>query len=134
MTWTAKLPVDGLFKVAATGPTFWFGATVHDPASLFGQAFLEVQFYPDAVVKNCRANGNIVFRPQRNAYTVCSPAWSVIGSDEPAAFNAMLHRAGTDDALVMHGGDTITVHSYATAARDGAHITVNDLTTGRQGT
>ena len=36
---------DGLFPVAATGPTFWFGGTVTDPTSLFGQAFYELQFY-----------------------------------------------------------------------------------------
>jgi hypothetical protein len=27
---------------------------------LFGQAFLEVQFYPDAIVRNCTPNGGFV--------------------------------------------------------------------------
>ena len=134
MTWTAKLPMDGLFKADAAGPTFWFGGTVHDPSSLFHQAFLEVQFYPDSVVSKCTPGGGFVVRPQANTYTVCSPVWSVVGNQEPAAFNAMLRRAGSDDPLIMHGGDTVTVHYYTTAARDGAHITVHDLTTGKQGT
>ena len=34
----------------------------------------------------------------------------------------------------MHGGDTITVHWYTTAAADGFHVTVTDLTTGGAGT
>src|SRR5262245_48129295 len=50
LTWRFVLPSDGSFDVSATGPTFWFGGTVNDPNSLFGQAFLEVQFYPDAIV------------------------------------------------------------------------------------
>src|SRR5437588_342821 len=55
------------------------------------------------------------------------------GHDEPEAFDAMLRRAGTPGPLVMHGGDTITVHYYGTPARDGAHIDVVDLTTGQHG-
>src|SRR5690348_11645390 len=43
-TWRFVLPSDGsTFPVSATGPTFWFGGTVTDPNSLFGQSFLEVQ-------------------------------------------------------------------------------------------
>ena len=34
----------------------------------------------------------------------------------------------------MHAGDSITDHQYVTPARDGMHITVTDLTTGRSGT
>src|SRR5689334_24666030 len=51
-----------------------------------------------------------------------------------AAFNAMLTDANTGGPLVMHAGDTITDHQYVTAARDGMHITVSDLTTGHAGT
>src|SRR5258708_18310949 len=36
--------------------------------------------------------------------------------------------------LVMHAGDTITVHYYVTPAQDGFHITVNDVNTGGSGT
>jgi hypothetical protein len=55
LTWTAVLPSDGAVPVSAVGPTFWWGGTVTDPNphALFGQAFLEVQFYPDAIVNNC---------------------------------------------------------------------------------
>jgi hypothetical protein len=40
LTWRFVLPSDGAFPVSATGPTFWFGGTVTDPNSLFGQSFL----------------------------------------------------------------------------------------------
>ena len=36
--------------------------------------------------------------------------------------------------LLMHAGDTITVHYFVTPAADGFHITVTDLTTGHSGT
>ena len=32
LTWRFVLPSDGSFNVSATGPTFWFGGTVTDPA------------------------------------------------------------------------------------------------------
>src|SRR5947209_11727873 len=59
LTWTAVLPSDGTVPVSAVGPTFWWGGTVTDPNphALFGQAFLEVQFYPDGIVKNCTPAG-----------------------------------------------------------------------------
>src|SRR5438128_1045348 len=57
LTWTVVLPSDGAHNVADTGPTFWFGGTVTDPYSLFGQAFVELQFYPDAIVTNCTPGG-----------------------------------------------------------------------------
>src|SRR5215472_10830417 len=50
LTWTAVLPTGGAVPVSAVGPTFWFGGTVTDPKSLFGQAFVELQFYPDSIV------------------------------------------------------------------------------------
>ncbi|HYL09202.1 MAG TPA: hypothetical protein VEU31_00570, partial [Candidatus Acidoferrales bacterium] len=36
--------------------------------------------------------------------------------------------------LIMHAGDTITVHWFTTPAQDGFHVTVTDLTTGGTGT
>ncbi len=134
LTWKAVLPTDGAFPVSGTGFGFWFGGTVTDPHSLFHQAFLEVQFYPDTLVSRCDPNGNSQFTFSRNTYTVCTPVWSVVGNNEPAAFNAMLRVAGGDGPLVMHGGDTILLHYYQTPARDGAHITVTDLTTHERGT
>src|SRR5436305_12868167 len=53
LTWTIVLPTNGAMQVDSVGPTFWIGGTVSDPNSLFGQAFLEVQFYPNSVVTNC---------------------------------------------------------------------------------
>jgi hypothetical protein len=73
-TWKFVLPSDGAtYPMSATGPTFWFGGTVTDPKSLFGQAFLEVQFYPDSLVRNCTPNGGFVVSYAPNTYTVCSP-------------------------------------------------------------
>ena len=135
LTWKFILPTDGKFPVAGTGFGFWFGGTVTDPnpKSLFHQGFLEVQFYPDTLVSKCFQNGNSNFTFAKNTYTVCSPVWSVVGNNEPAAFDAMLRKAGTSGPLVMHGGDTVTLHYYGTSAHDGAHIDVVDLTTHEHG-
>lgn len=138
LTWTAVLPSDGTVPVSAVGPTFWWGGTVTDPNphALFGQAFLEVQFYPDGIVTNCTPNGgfNLTYAP--NEFTVCSPVWQVNSKSfaETAAFNAMLVDAGTSGPLIMQGGDTITIHFYMASPNDGWHITVQDLTTGHNGT
>lgn len=76
--------------VSAVGPTFWWGGTVTDPnpQALFGQAFLELQFYPDAIVNNCSSAGgfNVSYAPDK--FTVCSPVWQVSSksSAETAAF------------------------------------------------
>jgi hypothetical protein len=139
LTWTVVLPTDGAFPVSATGPTFWFGGTVTDPNSLFGQAFVELQFYPDAVVTNCTPQGGFVVKSAPNTYTACSPVWRVIqhGSKfhENAAFNAMLNDGtGPSNPLVMHAGDTITVHWFTTSAADGYHVNVTDRNTGQSGT
>jgi hypothetical protein len=136
LTWTVVLPRDGQTAVDAVGPTFWIGGTVTDPNSLFGQAFLELQFYPNSDLKGCTAGGgfNVVYAP--GDWVACSPVWEVSphGYAESAAFNAPLDDSATGQPLVMHSGDTITDHQYVTAAQDGMHITVTDLTTGRSGT
>ena len=137
LTWTVVLPTNGAAtQVDSVGPTFWIGGTVTDPNSLFGQAFLELQFYPNSITTGCTAGGgfNVTFSP--NVYTACSPVWEVSqhGSSESAAFNAMLTDGATGGPLLMHAGDTITDHQYVTAAKDGMHITITDLTTGHSGT
>jgi hypothetical protein len=141
LTWTFVLPTNGPhFDVDAVGPTFWLGGPVDDPNSLFGQAFEELQFYPNAVVQQCGSNGGFEVKHQVGSWSVCSPAWSIHTTGqkpvyhEPAAFNAMLTRSGTDQALVMHQGDRISVRFFVTAAKDGWHITVTDLDTGQAGT
>ncbi len=141
LTWTAVLPTDGSFIVSATGPTFWFGGTVTDPKSLFGQAFLELQFYPDSIVNGCQPDGGFTVHFAANTYSACSPVWKLTTTGKPgvfhetAAFNAMLtDGTGPDNPLLMHAGDTITVHFYTTPEADGFHVTVSDLTTGGSGT
>jgi hypothetical protein len=141
LTWTAVLPSGGTFPVSALGPTFWFGGTVTDPNSLFGQAFVELQFYPDAIVTNCTPGGGFVLKFAADSYSVCSPVWKLTQTGQPgvfhetAAFNAMLtDGTGPSNPLVMHAGDTITVHWFVTPAADGFHVTVTDLTTGGSGT
>jgi hypothetical protein len=136
ITWTVVLPTDGAINVDAVGPTFWIGGTVTDPHSLFGQAFLELQFYPNSLTTNCTAGGGYQVSYAPNVYTACSPTWEVskTGNSESAAFNAMLTDAASGGPLVMHAGDTITDHQYVTAAQDGMHVTVTDLTTGHSGT
>ncbi len=140
LTWTVVLPVGGGFPVSATGPTFWFGGTVTDPTSILGQAFVELQFYPDSIVTNCTPGGGFVVKYSPNRYSVCSPVWKLTSTGTPgkfhetAAFNAMLvDDADPSNPLVMRGGDTVTIHWYTTAAQDGYHVTVTDLSTGRSG-
>lgn len=143
LTWTLVLPTNEpgtteaqQGQVDSVGPTFWIGGTVTDPNSRFGQAFLELQFYPNSITTNCASGGgyNVVY--SANTYTACSPVWEVSrkGNSESAAFNAMLTDSATGGPLLMHAGDTITDHQYVTTANDGMHITVTDLTTGHSGT
>lgn len=141
LTWTAVLPTNNTTQVSDVGPTFWFGGTVTDPKSLFGQAFVELQFYPNSVVAKCFTNGAFKVAFSSNSYSACSPVFKInlTGNAnkflETAAFNAMLEDSSNPgNPLVMHAGDTITVHYYITPAQDGFHITVNDLDTGGSGT
>jgi len=136
LTWTVVLPTNGAMQVDSVGPTFWIGGTVTDPNSRFGQAFLELQFYPNSITTNCAAGGGYNVTYSANTYTACSPVWEVSkkGNSESAAFNAMLTDSQTGGPLLMHAGDTVTDHQYVTAAKDGMHITVTDLTTGHSGT
>jgi len=141
LTWTAVLPKGGAFPVSATGPTFWFGGTVTDPKSLFGQAFVELQFYPDSIVNTCTQSGGFIVKFAADTYSACSPVFRLTSTGqkgvfhETAAFNAMLtDGTGPNNPLIMHAGDTITVHWFTTPAQDGFHVTVADLTSGGSGT
>lgn len=141
LTWTVILPADGTAPVSAVGPTFWFGGTVNDSHSLFGQAFVELQFYPDAIVTGCTPHGGFILRQVANDYSVCSPVWKLTQTGhkgvfhETAAFNTMLTNSSqTTEPLVMHAGDAITVHWYVTPAADGFHVTVHDVSRGTSGT
>ena len=142
LTWTFVLPSDGAVPVSAVGPTFWFGGVVGpDLTSFGGQDFLEVQFYPDALVHNCTPNGGFVVSYAPNTYTVCSPVWSIHTTGqkpnfhEPAAFNAMLTDGTSKHSpLVMHAGDTIKVHFHVVSTHEGWHIDVTDTSSGRSGT
>jgi hypothetical protein len=140
MRWTVVLPSNASRNVDATGPTFWFGGTVTDPNSLFGQAFYELQFYPNGIVTNCTPNGGFVLKHVQGAYSACSPVWSITTTGkpgifhEPAAFNAILPNGDSKNPLVMNAGDTITVHVHQTVANDGVHLTVTDLTHPGSGT
>jgi hypothetical protein len=141
LTWTAVLPATGSGPVSAVGPAFWFGGVVTDPKSLFGQSFVELQFYPDSIVTNCSPTGGFAVSFAPNTYTSCSPVFRVVNEGttgkfrETAAFNAMLtDGTGPKHPLIMHAGDTITVHWFTTPAQDGFHVTVSDLTTQASGT
>src|SRR5262249_48552729 len=59
VTWHVALPADGTAPVSSVGPTFWFGGTVADsnPEKLGREGFLELQIYPDSLVKRCASNG-----------------------------------------------------------------------------
>ena len=138
LTWTAILPKDGTVPVSDVGPTFWWGGAVSDPNphSLFGQAFLELQFYPDAIVKTCASDGGYNVVQAKNKFTVCSPVWQVDTKSgaEDAAFNAELRDGSTTSPLVMSAGDTIQIHFHLGSPGQGWNITVTDKTTGHSGT
>ena len=124
--------------MSAVGPTFWWGGAVTDPNphALFGQAFLELQFYPDAIVKTCSSDGgfNVAYAP--NKFSVCSPVWQVdtTSGAENAAFNAELYAGSSKSPLVMNAGDAVKIHFFVTSPADGWHITVTDVTSGHSGT
>ena len=142
LTWTVVLPSDGAsVKVSDVGPTFWFGGIVNYAKSLFGQAFVELQFYPDSIVSKCFNDGAFAVNFAANTFTACSPVFGLNSTGqqgkfrEPTIFNAMLtDGTGATNPLIMHAGDTVTIHFYTTPAQDGFHITVSDLTTGGSGT
>jgi hypothetical protein len=138
LTWTAILPKDGKVPISAVGPTFWWGGAVTDPnpQALFGQAFLEVQFYPDAIVNNCSSDGGFNVKYAPNKFSVCSPVWQVgaKSNGETAAFNAELYRSNTSSPLVMNAGDTIRIHFFVASKSEGWNVQVSDLTTGQSGT
>lgn len=141
LTWTVVLPSNGGTTVDAVGPAFWFGGTVTDPKSLFGQAFVELQFYPNSVVTNCTPNGGFVIKNVPNTYSACSPVFKLTQTGkkgkfhETAAFNAMLaDSSDTKNPLLMFAGDTISIHWFVTSANDGFHVTVTDQNTGKSGT
>ena len=142
LTWTIVLPTNGPNsgpstpgQVDAVGPTFWIGGTVSDPQSIFGEAFLEVQFYPNSIVAGCSLDGGFNVKYAPNVYSVCSPVWGVSANGhEYAAFNGMLTDSATGGPLLMNAGDTITDHQYAGAPNVGMHIDITDVTTGHSGT
>ena len=141
LTWTAVLPKDGRIPVSDVGPTFWWGGTVTDPnpVALFNQAFLELQFYPDAIVQDCTPDGGYDVVKATNKYTVCSPVWQVEqlpdGSfNEDAAFNAELFAGHSNKPLVMNAGDTIRVHFFVGSKSQGWFVHVTDLNTHGSGT
>ena len=141
LTWTAVLPKDGRIPVSDVGPTFWWGGTVTDPnpVALFNQAFLELQFYPDAIVQDCTPDGGYDVVRATNKYTVCSPVWQVEqlpdGSfNEDAAFNAELLAGHSNKPLVMSAGDTIRVHFFVGSKSQGWFVRVTDLNTHGSGT
>ena len=138
LTWTAILPKDGTVPVSAVGPTFWWGGAVSDPNphALFGQAFLELQFYPDSVVNTCSSDGGYNVTNAPDKFSVCSPVWQVNTQSgaEDAAFNAELYDGSSHAPLVMNAGDTIQVHFFVASQSQGWNIVVSDLTTGHSGT
>ena len=137
LTWTVVLPSDGSVPVSSVGPTFWWGGTVTDPNqhALFGQGFLEVQFYPDSIVSNCTPDGGFSVTQAPNKFSVCSPVWQLSPNfAETAAFNAELFNGNTSQPLVMNAGDTVKIHFYVGAPGPGWNINITDVTTGQSGT
>jgi hypothetical protein len=135
LTWTIVLPSDGSLPVADVGPTFWFGGTVADPNSEYGQAYLEMQFYPDAIVNHCTPRGGFRLTFAPNTYGVCTPVWKIDEDDrEVAAFNAMLVPDGGTSSMRMYAGDRVQIHMHVVSRKQGWNLDVSDLTTRQTGT
>jgi len=139
LTWQIQLPGDATYPESSLGFGFWTGGTTTDetPHALFGQAFQELQFYPDTLVSACHPNGGSTATHVPNTWTACSPVWQLFYQHheyiENAAFNGMLPHGTSGNPLVMHSGDVLTIHYFTTKAKDGWHIKVTDLTTGDSG-
>jgi hypothetical protein len=137
ITWRAALPAGGTFPVSSVGPTFWFGGTVKDsnPQKIGGEGFLELQIYPDSLVKRCAPNGNFQLKHQIGVYTACSPVWTIAQRKgqliEPAAFNGMLMDSAGIGPFVMHGRDIIDVHIWAPSSTAAYQEQVTDETSGQ---
>jgi hypothetical protein len=137
ISWRVKLPADGTFPVSSVGFGFWFGGTVKDsnPHKIGGEGFLELQFYPDSLTKNCFSSGGFTVVQAPNTYTACSPVWTIAkqGNNiaEPAAFNAMLTDRTGKAPLVMHALDIVDVHIWAPSPSSAYQEQVRDETTGQ---
>jgi hypothetical protein len=137
ITWKVQLPTDGTVPVSKVGFGFWFGGTVKDsnPHKIGQEGFLELQFYPDSMVKNCFSTGNYTVSHAPNTYTACSPVWTLQkrgqGIAEPAAFNGMLTDGTGKAPFVMHGGDIVDVHIWAASGDSPYQEQVTDETTGQ---
>jgi len=137
VTWHVRLPADGTFPVSSVGPTFWFGGTVKDsnPHKIGQEGFLELQFYPDSLTKNCGSNGSFSIVHAPDVYTACSPVWTLAKQGqqiaEPAAFNGMLTDATGKAPFVMHALDIVDVHIWAPGSSSPYQEQVTDETTGQ---
>src|SRR5262252_1410755 len=137
ITWRVQLPKDGTFPVSSVGPTFWFGGTVKDPNphKIGQEGFLELQFYPDSMTKNCTSNGGFSVVQAPDVYTACSPVWTIAKQGtqiaEPAAFNGMLTDAGGKAPFVMHALDIVDVHIWAPGPSSAYQEQVADETSGQ---
>jgi hypothetical protein len=137
ITWRVQLPQDGTTAVSSVGPTFWFGGTVKDanPHKIGQEGFLELQFYPDSITKNCFSNGGFSLVHAPNVYTACSPVWTLAKQGqniaEPAAFNGMLTDATGKAPFVMHALDMVDVHIWAPGSSSAYQEQVTDETSGQ---
>jgi hypothetical protein len=119
VSWRVQLPADGTSAVSSVGPTFWFGGTVKDPNphKIGQEGFLELQFYPDSITKDCGSTGSFSLVHAPNVYTACSPVWTLAKKGtqiaEPAAFNGMLTDASGKAPFVMDALDIVDVHIWA---------------------
>jgi hypothetical protein len=137
ITWHVQLPADGATAVSSVGPTFWFGGTVKDsnPHKIGQEGFLELQFYPDSLTKNCGSTGSFSLVHAPNVYTACSPVWTLQKQGqsiaEPAAFNGMLTNATGKAPFVMHALDIVDVHIWAPGPSSAYQEQVTDETSGQ---
>jgi hypothetical protein len=149
VTWTIVLPKStGHVPLLNLGPTFWIGATLHDPSSLADSVFSELQFYPDSTL--LPQSGNDIntactkfgfnVNPAKNVWSICDFSWGLYpspqGFQETAAYVSVVDTTNNaDQPLYLHSGDTIKVHIFDSGdANHDAEQDITDVTTGQTGT
>ena len=126
LTWRSCFRPTVRVPVSAVGPTFWFGGAGHrpEPEGLFGEGFLEVQFYPNGILRELHAERRLRGRSTRRTRTPCArPSGRSAPPDKNRSTTSLprstrcSRRGSKHSPMVMHAGDTIDLHFHLGRAR-----------------
>jgi hypothetical protein len=130
VSWNATLPVDGsptqnqsdLYAAA------WFGIVVSDPASWFGQCYVEIQFYPDF-------NWSTPTTSTYGDWSGAAVGWQVdpaTGAVDTCYYSPLyVHGLSGDGYFGMSQGDSFQLRLLGwTGETGGEQAWINDTTSG----